>query len=92
MWCSQDGSSEGFIGEWAEKRGIRDQLVIATKYTTNYKYRDANVPYPHKAAYGGNNMKSLHMSVEASLKKLRTSTSTFCTCTGGTGAPASRRL
>jgi aryl-alcohol dehydrogenase-like predicted oxidoreductase len=28
---SQDGSSEEFIGEWAEKRGIRDQLVIATK-------------------------------------------------------------
>jgi aryl-alcohol dehydrogenase-like predicted oxidoreductase len=28
---SQDESSETFIGEWAEKRGIRDQLVIATK-------------------------------------------------------------
>ena len=28
---SQDGTSEGFIGEWAEKRGIRDQLVISTK-------------------------------------------------------------
>ena len=27
----QDESSEEFIGEWAEKRGIRDQLVIATK-------------------------------------------------------------
>ena len=31
MSFSQDGSSEEFIGEWAEKRGIRDQLVIATK-------------------------------------------------------------
>ena len=29
--CSQDGSSEQFIGEWAEARGIRDQLIIATK-------------------------------------------------------------
>ncbi len=28
---SQDGTSELFIGEWAEKRGIRDQLFIATK-------------------------------------------------------------
>lgn len=28
---SQDQSSEEFIGEWAEQRGIRDQLVIATK-------------------------------------------------------------
>lgn len=28
---SQDETSEAFIGEWAETRGIRDQLVIATK-------------------------------------------------------------
>ena len=28
---SQDETSEEFIGEWAEMRGIRDQLVIATK-------------------------------------------------------------
>ncbi|KAF5335901.1 hypothetical protein D9758_017678 [Tetrapyrgos nigripes] len=27
----RNGSSEAFIGEWAEKRGIRDQLFIATK-------------------------------------------------------------
>jgi aryl-alcohol dehydrogenase-like predicted oxidoreductase len=31
---SQDETSEQFIGEWAEKRGIRDQLVIATKAST----------------------------------------------------------
>ena len=31
LLCSQDETSEMFIGEWAEKRGIRDQLVIATK-------------------------------------------------------------
>ena len=30
---SQDQSSEEFIGEWAEQRGVRDQLVIATKVT-----------------------------------------------------------
>ncbi len=29
--CSQDGSSEEFIGEWMEQRGNREQLVIATK-------------------------------------------------------------
>ena len=27
----QDESSEEFIGEWMEKRGIRDQIVVATK-------------------------------------------------------------
>ena len=31
MAFSQDESSETFIGEWAEARGIRDQLFIATK-------------------------------------------------------------
>ena len=27
----QDGTSEAFIGEWMEARGVRDQMVIATK-------------------------------------------------------------
>lgn len=65
----QDESSEDFIGEWMEKRGIRDQIVVATKYTTNFK-RGANIA--QKTHYTGNNLKSLHISVEASLKKLRT--------------------
>ncbi|TFK39034.1 Aldo/keto reductase [Crucibulum laeve] len=67
----QDESSEEFIGEWAQKRGIRDQLFIATKYTTNYKQRDPSIQ--QRIMYVGNNAKSLHISVEASLKKLRTS-------------------
>ncbi|KAK0449006.1 Aldo/keto reductase [Desarmillaria tabescens] len=67
----QDESSEEFIGEWAEKRGIRDQLVIATKYTTNFKRE--NDAIAQKVNYVGNSTKSMHISVEASLKKLRTS-------------------
>ncbi|KAH9041004.1 NADP-dependent oxidoreductase domain-containing protein [Lactarius pseudohatsudake] len=67
----QDETSEAFIGEWAEKRGIRDQLVIATKYTTNYKRgQESNIA--RMVNYSGNSTKSLHISVEASLKKLRT--------------------
>jgi len=66
----QDESSETFIGEWMEKRGIRDQLVIATKYSSNYKARRSG--FTNKANYAGNNLKSMHVSVEASLKKLRT--------------------
>ena len=31
LFYSQDEASEEFIGEWTEKRGIRDQLIIATK-------------------------------------------------------------
>jgi aryl-alcohol dehydrogenase-like predicted oxidoreductase len=41
LLISQDETSEAFIGEWAEKRGIRDQLVIATKVFTRTFY----VPY-----------------------------------------------
>ncbi|KAN0132722.1 Aldo/keto reductase [Lactarius tabidus] len=67
----QDETSESFIGEWVEKRGIRDQLVIATKYTTNFK-RGQGKDISHMVNYSGNNAKSLHVSVEASLKKLRT--------------------
>ncbi|KAH8112132.1 aryl-alcohol dehydrogenase [NADP+] [Phellopilus nigrolimitatus] len=65
----QDETSEAFIGEWAEKRGIRDQLVIATKYTTDFKRYKTDII---KANYTGNNAKSLKISVDASLKKLRT--------------------
>ncbi|KAI0073903.1 Aldo/keto reductase [Panus rudis PR-1116 ss-1] len=67
----QNESSEEFIGEWMEKRGNRDQLVIATKYTTDYKNGDNSIP--QKTHYAGNNIKSLHLSIKASLKKLRTS-------------------
>ncbi|KAI0789617.1 aryl-alcohol dehydrogenase [Abortiporus biennis] len=66
----QDETSEQFIGEWMEERGIRDQIVLATKYTTNYKHGNKSVR--QQSQYTGNNTKSLHISVEASLKKLRT--------------------
>ncbi|PBK88002.1 Aldo/keto reductase [Armillaria gallica] len=69
----QDETSDEFLGEWAEKRGIRDQLVIATKYTLDYKRGDDAVT--QKVNYVRNSSKSMHISVEASLKKLRTSTS-----------------
>ncbi|KAI0071466.1 aryl-alcohol dehydrogenase [Panus rudis PR-1116 ss-1] len=67
----QSESSEEFIGEWMEKRGNRDQLVIATKYTSDFKMGDTSIP--QKTHFAGNNIKSLHLSIEASLKKLRTS-------------------
>ncbi|KAH6912855.1 aryl-alcohol dehydrogenase [Coprinopsis sp. MPI-PUGE-AT-0042] len=66
----QDETSEMFIGEWAEQRGIRDQLFIATKYTTGFKRGDDSIK--QKVLTTGNNTKSLHVSVNASLKKLRT--------------------
>ncbi|TFK47308.1 Aldo/keto reductase [Heliocybe sulcata] len=66
----QDESSEEVLGEWMEKRGIRDKMVIATKYTTGYKKDDDSVAI--KINYAGNSSKSMHVSVRDSLRKLRT--------------------
>lgn len=66
----QSGSSEEFIGEWAEARGIRDQLIIATKYTNMFKAPNEEVR--QKVNFVGNNLKNLRLSVESSLKRLRT--------------------
>jgi len=34
----QDGESEQFIGEWMEARGVRDQMVVATKVGASAVY------------------------------------------------------
>ena len=46
-------------------------MVIATKYTSPYK--QLSEPQLIQSNFGGSSAKSLHVSVEASLKKLRTS-------------------
>ncbi|KAJ7029450.1 aryl-alcohol dehydrogenase [Mycena alexandri] len=66
----QNGESEEIIGEWAEARGNRDQLVIGTKYTFPWIMADDKIK--QKELYLGNNAKSMKLSIEASLKKLRT--------------------
>lgn len=48
----------------------RDEMVIATKYAEDWKTWTA--PHLIQSNYGGNSAKSLHISVEASLKKLQT--------------------
>ncbi|KAH6906620.1 NADP-dependent oxidoreductase domain-containing protein [Coprinopsis sp. MPI-PUGE-AT-0042] len=72
----QDESSEIFIGEWAEKRGIRDLLFIATKLThplsTLQTTNAGDETTAQKVLLTGNNAKSLHVSVKASLSKLKT--------------------
>ncbi|KAI1102217.1 norsolorinic acid reductase [Jackrogersella minutella] len=64
----QDGESETWIGEWMKKRSVRDQMVIATKYTTNFRPKYDEITINNQ----GNGTKSLHVSVNASLKKLQT--------------------
>ena len=51
-----------------EQRGIRSEIVLATKYTTDYRRGKGG----QHSAYVGNSAKSLHNSVHDSLKKLRT--------------------
>ncbi|KAL4890033.1 NADP-dependent oxidoreductase domain-containing protein [Aspergillus ambiguus] len=66
----QDEQSERWIGEWMESRENRDNIVIATKYTT--AYRDYELGKASYSNYSGNSRRSLHMSVRDSLQKLKT--------------------
>lgn len=66
-------ASESLIGEWMEKRGNRDEMVIATKYSAGYKsYVRGEKPDLFQSNFTGNSAKSLHISLRDSLKKLKT--------------------
>ncbi|KAI9741133.1 MAG: putative aryl-alcohol dehydrogenase aad14 [Cirrosporium novae-zelandiae] len=66
----QSEQSETWLGEWMTERKNRDQLVIATKYTTDYR---AHALGKGKCVNNcGNHKRSLYMSVRDSLKKLQT--------------------
>jgi aryl-alcohol dehydrogenase-like predicted oxidoreductase len=52
-------------------RGNRDQLVISTKYTSDYRYHAASRKGT-TTNHGGNHRRSLHMSLRDSLRKLQT--------------------
>lgn len=64
-------ASETLIGEWMEKRGVRDQMVVATKYSAGYRGHNREAE-PFQSNFTGNSAKSMHVSVRDSLKKLRT--------------------
>lgn len=64
------GESETWLGEWMELRKLRDEMVVATKYSIPLK----GVEEQSKilSNQGGNNKKSLRISLDGSLKRLRT--------------------
>ncbi|KAL8696512.1 MAG: hypothetical protein Q9224_002752 [Gallowayella concinna] len=65
----QQEESETWIGEWMADRKNRDEMVIATKFTTGVGFRSgAGI----KVNLQGNHAKSLKVSLEASLNKLQT--------------------
>ena len=54
-----------------KERGNRDEMVIATKYTTGW--RTAMGREIIQSNFGGMNAKSLRLSLEGSLQRLQTS-------------------
>ncbi|KAM7219620.1 putative aryl-alcohol dehydrogenase [Rhypophila decipiens] len=70
----QEEESESWIGEWLSARKNRDSLVLATKYSSDYKFHTLSSPdeIGRTSNHGGNHRRSLHMSVRDSLAKLQT--------------------
>lgn len=65
----QDGDAETWLGEWITKKGIRDELVIATKYSLPFGFRTNGIAINH----AGNHRKNMFLALENSLKRLNTS-------------------
>lgn len=58
------GKSEEMLGRFMEEDGVRDRLVVATKYSYNAEPGNPNA--------GGNGRKNLLRALEGSLRRLRT--------------------
>ncbi|CRG91354.1 hypothetical protein PISL3812_08402 [Talaromyces islandicus] len=65
----QNGQSEEWLGEWMSSRGNRDQMVVATKFSSPYRKSHTD---EIQSNFVGNGSKSMKLSIEASLKKLQT--------------------
>ncbi|BCS18074.1 aldo/keto reductase [Aspergillus puulaauensis] len=66
----QSEQSETWLGEWMASRNNRDRMVIATKFTTDYKSHEVGKGNSPNCC--GNHKRSLKMSLRDSLQKLQT--------------------
>ncbi|KAJ5952908.1 Aryl-alcohol dehydrogenase (AAD) [Penicillium vulpinum] len=66
----QNEQSETWLGEWMAARNNRDQLVLATKFTTDYRTHALGKGKAPNAC--GNHKRSMILSVRDSLRKLQT--------------------
>jgi aryl-alcohol dehydrogenase-like predicted oxidoreductase len=66
----QDEQSETWLGEWMAARNNREQMVIATKFTTDYKSHALGKGHAPNSC--GNHRRSLNISLRDSLRKLQT--------------------
>ncbi|KAJ4865715.1 aldo/keto reductase family domain-containing protein [Trichoderma breve] len=67
----QNEQSETWIGEWLAARKNRDSVVLATKFSMDYRSHAQGTGVP-SANFAGNSRHSIHVSVRDSLKKLQT--------------------
>ncbi|KAL9533543.1 Norsolorinic acid reductase [Sphaerulina musiva] len=67
----QAEESETWIGEWMKAKNNRDEMVIATKFTTGFR-TGSEATEKIKSNFQGNHSKSLRVSLNASLRKLQT--------------------
>jgi aryl-alcohol dehydrogenase-like predicted oxidoreductase len=58
------GTSETMLGKFIAEAGVRDRIVLSTKFTWNAEPGNPNT--------GGNGRKNLHRALEASLRRLQT--------------------
>ncbi|OLN87745.1 Norsolorinic acid reductase A 2 [Colletotrichum chlorophyti] len=63
--------SEGLIGQWMEECGVRDQMVIGTKYTAGFRAYNRD-KQRLQSNFTGSSVKNMHVFVRESLKKLWT--------------------
>lgn len=59
-----DGLSEELVGRFITERNLRDEIVLATKFTFNDSESNPNA--------GGNGRKNAHRALDASLRRLKT--------------------
>ena len=58
------GRAEEIVGDFIERRSLRDQIVLATKFTFNSGSGNPNA--------GGNGRKAMYRALDASLRRLKT--------------------
>jgi len=58
------GTSESILGRYLKEKNVRDNVVVATKFTFNARPGDPNA--------GGNSRKNIYRALEGSLRRLQT--------------------
>ena len=67
----QNEQSERIIGDWMVDRGCRDEMFVATKYTSDWRSHELGKG-GRVVNFSGNARKNLHLCVRGSLEKLKT--------------------